>query len=536
MKTGKRTLREEFEQIASEWDYEMTISPKGWNVEKRGEFCPDNITSGSEYKVWWRCKLGHAYCASIASRTKMKSGCPICKQRHKRSKYEYYLEYYLLKIFKREEIIHGYKPEWLGRSEIDVFIVPLNIGFEYDGEYYHRIRKRKHNDEMKNVLCKENGVTLINFRTQGLEMLEDERSINVYDFKTLNRDILKDKNINIILTQKDSVTEFENVIKVVFEFLGFEDVDINFERDNIEVLNMMYSTILEESLEKKNPQLCEEWNYERNINLLPGMFAANSGEKVWWICKKGHEWEAVIGSRNKGRECPICKNRLLLKGYNDFATCFPQLISQWNYKKNRLSPSDYLAGAIDKVWWICPNGHEYESKICNRTTVNHATACPYCSNKQVLQGFNDLQSQFPDIAMTWDEEKNQGLSPTQVTKRSGKKVWWRCPNNSIIEHSYEMSVDARVRGNGCPYCCTPYKKLFPGLNDVGTLYPEILEVWDYERNSDNQTLNQINNWDVEKKGEFIPKNILGKGTKVHAYFIGSETPILVYDLLRKMKK
>ncbi|WP_081825481.1 zinc-ribbon domain-containing protein [Bacillus sp. UNC41MFS5] len=35
-----------------------------------------------------------------------------------------------------------------------------------------------------------------------------------------------------------------------------------------------------------------------------------SDKKVWWICKKGHEWEAHIYSRNSGRGCRECyKNR-----------------------------------------------------------------------------------------------------------------------------------------------------------------------------------------------------------------------------------
>ena len=83
--------------------------------------------------------------------------------------------------------------------------------------------------------------------------------------------------------------------------------------------------MVENSLEVINPDLCKEWNYKRNKNLHPKMFTANSGEKVWWICKNNHEWEAVIGSRNNGRKCPICTNRKLQIGFNDLKTLFPEL-------------------------------------------------------------------------------------------------------------------------------------------------------------------------------------------------------------------
>ena len=55
-----------------------------------------------------------------------------------------------------------------------------------------------------------------------------------------------------------------------------------------------------------NPELAKEWNCEKNGNLKPEDFTANSGKKVWWKCEKGHEWKATIANRNRGRGCPIC--------------------------------------------------------------------------------------------------------------------------------------------------------------------------------------------------------------------------------------
>ena len=60
------------------------------------------------------------------------------------------------------------------------------------------------------------------------------------------------------------------------------------------------------SLIDKYPYLAEEWNYTKNIGMNPSMFTPNSNKKVWWICSKGHEWEATINSRAIGRKCPKC--------------------------------------------------------------------------------------------------------------------------------------------------------------------------------------------------------------------------------------
>ena len=64
----------------------------------------------------------------------------------------------------------------------------------------------------------------------------------------------------------------------------------------------------ENDLQTVNPQLANEWDYEKNGILKPDEFTANSGQKVWWKCNKGHEWQAVIRSRNTGCGCPMCNS------------------------------------------------------------------------------------------------------------------------------------------------------------------------------------------------------------------------------------
>ena len=49
-----------------------------------------------------------------------------------------------------------------------------------------------------------------------------------------------------------------------------------------------------------------EWNYEKNNGLTPADVSPGSNKKVWWKCREGHEWQAMIHNRNRGRGCPIC--------------------------------------------------------------------------------------------------------------------------------------------------------------------------------------------------------------------------------------
>ena len=87
-------------------------------------------------------------------------------------------------------------------------------------------------------------------------------------------------------------------------------------------------------LQTVNPTLAKEWNYKKNSNLKPEFFTANSGQKVWWMCKDGHEWEAKVNNRSNGRGCPFCSNKKVLEGYNDLFTTNPDLAKEWNYKRN----------------------------------------------------------------------------------------------------------------------------------------------------------------------------------------------------------
>ena len=74
--------------------------------------------------------------------------------------------------------------------------------------------------------------------------------------------------------------------------------------------------------------------------------------------------------------------------------------------------------------------------------------CPYCSNRRVLAGFNDLATTHPDLAAEWHPHRNGDLRPDAVTAGFRGKVWWRCER----DHEWEAQVIKRVRRRSCPHC------------------------------------------------------------------------------------
>ncbi|MCX7615616.1 MAG: zinc-ribbon domain-containing protein, partial [Clostridiales bacterium] len=81
------------------------------------------------------------------------------------------------------------------------------------------------------------------------------------------------------------------------------------------------------------------------------------------------------------------------------------MAAEWDYDKNgNLRPEHFTGGSNKKVWWKCKLGHSWQANIHNR--VFHNVNCPYCTNKKVWQGFNDIVTTHPDVAAEWDYEKN----------------------------------------------------------------------------------------------------------------------------------
>jgi hypothetical protein len=204
-------------------------------------------------------------------------------------------------------------------------------------------------------------------------------------------------------------------------------------------------------LKTTNPKLAKEWDYKKN-ELTPKDVVAGSNKLIWWKCKKGHEWQANINSRNKGNGCPNCSKHSKRKPtINDcLATENIELTKEWHQTKNKKTPYEVFASSrTESAWWQCSKSenHVWKSKIHSRHQQKQG--CPYCSGKKVSEE-NSLSNNRPDLAEQWHQTKNENLTPNDVTKSSGKKVWWKCVK---CDHEFEANINNRIRSSGkCPNC------------------------------------------------------------------------------------
>ena len=217
------------------------------------------------------------------------------------------------------------------------------------------------------------------------------------------------------------------------------------------------------SLAETHKALADEWDAGRNGELTPWDVSAGSHKRIWWVCAEhGHNWSARVDHRSAGHGCPFCENQVLLTGYNDLKTKNKDLAAQFFSQNNGgVTPDCVLGGSSGKKWvWTCKLGHNWSAAVYRRTAGH---GCPFCKNRVLLTGFNDLQKTDEKLAAQFLPENNGGITPDQILGGFSSKKWvWTCNRG----HNWSARVDSRAAGQGCPFCDN--QALLTGYNDLKT--------------------------------------------------------------------
>ena len=494
-----------------------------WHPDKNLPLTPQLITQNSNTKYWWKCPdCGYEWKTTASS---MGSSCPKCTSESRASFGEKAVAFYLSQI---TDVIENYKTPDLGRGELDIYLPHVSMAVEYDGRFWH---KNKTSDEIKNEKCKKIGIELIRIREKGCPEI---KGCICYNVEHNNNDSLS-AAINEIVKKVCSKLSIEVCISadvvhdtsliLAKKYLSRKkgSLAMNYPELTKELHPTKNGTLNPETIpshsNKKiwwlgkcghewcatiasrvrgngcpycinryvlvgnndllttNPEVAAEWHPTKNSDLKPTDITKGYHKKVWWLGKCGHECEAEVYSItcHNSRGCPYCSSNKDLPGYNDLKSKYPDVADEWHPAKNgSLKPNEILPKSNKKYWWLGKCGHEWDASASDRVS---GSGCPFCSGKRVLVGFNDLESQYPDISAEWHPLRNQPLTANNVTSKSSKRVWWlgKCG------HEWQSAVHDRTdRGNGCPYCGN--KRILVGFNDLQSKYPEVAKDWDYELN------------------------------------------------------
>lgn len=286
----------------------------------------------------------------------------------------------------------------------------------------------------------------------------------------------------------------------------------------------------------ENAQLMAEWDVAKNNDAGndPHTLSIGSHKSAYWICsihKTGYR--QVVRDKYRGqRGCPYClhdyrgkiNRERLIEGKAVLAETHPSLAAEWVGCKNpQITPYTCVAGSNIMVKWKCSkcNG-EYESYLSNRALKG--VGCPYCANQKVLVGYNDLQTQCPELAVEWSNLNT--ILPTQVTSHSNKIVYWKC---AFGHEDYPMSVKRRNNRQGCPICAKQSQTSFPEQAIYYYLKQVFLDAINRYTSEDREIDIYIpsEKLGIEYNGYFSHKGKEGKDAVKKAYFHSMGIKLLV---------
>jgi len=282
-----------------------------------------------------------------------------------------------------------------------------------------------------------------------------------------------------------------------------------------------------------------------------------SNKKVWWICDKGHEWDATIYNRNNEHGCPYCTNQRILKGFNDMWTTNPELASLLANPEDGYRYTE--SGSSYSTDWICSQCGEMLKNKTISQIKNKGLSCLLCSDgrslpEKVFSNFlNKICPHFHnDTSFEWSENKRYDFyipSYSMIIEVHGIQHY----NGSFAtlggrsleeeqendQHKYDMAI-----GNGIEnYIVIDARKselnwiknsiLNSKLNDVFDLskinWQEISE-----KSSKNIVFEISEMWNAELSINEIVQNVKLSRTTVRKYLkLGSELGLTNYVVKKR---
>lgn len=433
-------------ELAAQWDY-----------SRNGELGPEDLGIGSSHLVWWTCSKGH-YWQQMVNRRRTTTSCSYCLNQ---------------RVWPGENDLTTTNPELAQQwhPTLNGSITPNQVSAGTAKKFWWKCDKG--HEWLANVGMRNSGV--------GCAVCANRQVVaGINDLEHLEPEIANEWHpTNNGDVRANQVTPGSNKKFWWMCSKGHEWETSPTNRcfgkrtgcpfcSNQKVLpgfNDLQTTL---------PGLAALWHPSLNGTVTPKDVVAGSSRTFWWLCKQGHKFQANGDHLVRGRGCAVCAGKQIDAGINDFATIHPELAREWDQIKNSLSPTQVTAGSQNRIWWTCSQGHSYQATVSHRTT--DGTGCPYCDNKRVLSGFNDLLTTHPEIAKRWHPEKNKPIEPTEVIAGTAKKYWWQCDKG----HVYKTSGDAITRGIGCSVCSN--YSLVVGVNDLAHTNPEIAATWHPSRN------------------------------------------------------
>ena len=115
------------------------------------------------------------------------------------------------------------------------------------------------------------------------------------------------------------------------------------------------------------PSLVKEWHPSSNGNLTPRSVKFSYPEKVWWLCSKGHEWQATIRYRLKQNDCPLCEKEAANKKV-DLSIDLPSVGKNYRYSRRFKTEVTAVIEVPESGHWVYAEMTDFSKNgLCFKT-------------------------------------------------------------------------------------------------------------------------------------------------------------------------
>ena len=228
------------------------------------------------------------------------------------------------------------------------------------------------------------------------------------------------------------------------------------------------------SFKDAHPDKAKYWDYAKNI-LNPDEISKWDERAFSFICEHNHE-PFTLSPKAIGRHgswCNPCKKVTKpLEFTISFQEAEPIKSTYWDDEKNTCGPDE--VGMWDSTirHFICRKGHAWSRKpksISSKPTKDEGSWCTKCTVYD-----KSIAVKIPELAEQWHPKNKK--SPEEVTYRSNKNFWWKCPEGE--DHEWESSPSKRYQAPGCSIC-RGLTVVFS--NSLAGTFPELLNEIDFDK-------------------------------------------------------
>jgi len=172
----------------------------------------------------------------------------------------------------------------------------------------------------------------------------------------------------------------------------------------------------------------------------------------------GHHWHKDSLDKDKAKDALLVKKGITIIRLREKPLCSIGTNSiSYEHGENHFSICGKLMRMLFSIIGVNP-GYD--------RLMNNLLFSEILSGSSPENDRNKLFLVRPELRDEWHQEKNLALKFTDVTRGSGRQVWWKCRKG----HEWMATPNARGDGRNCPYCSG--RRPSPERN-LAVLFPRI---------------------------------------------------------------